>query len=267
MRLQISGGILKQLGRILVSLQSSEVPLKRYVLFGLLVAVVCAPLFFVAFLLTAANVPAMDRLTLAMPQTIREAVAQLALNSHGAKDKATRARVLMLDPSNDQLNGRVVTLVRGGRNEITIAGDEAAASKLNALGLKQENEGDPCTAEDTFTQANTSANGGNTEYLRNMGRAAYECGRYAYSVSEFGAAEDHDARELAADPDDADLDAELAADREWLSLAYTATRQPELANEACLRAHTGWKGCRCTLKLRNPVCTQAATPSPLVKPR
>jgi tetratricopeptide (TPR) repeat protein len=232
--------------------------LKRYVLFGLLVAAVCTPLLFVAFLLTAANVPAMDRFTLALPQTIRGAVAQLALSSGGGTaNKKTRERVLKLDPANPQLNGREVTLAQGFSNSVTFSGNNGAATELNKLGLEQEQAGDPCTAEDTFTRANSNVNGGNTQYLRNMGRAAYECGRYAYSVSEFSAAEDDDARNLKTDPEDADdINLDLEYEREWLSLAYTATRQPQLANEACLRAHTGWKGCRCSLKDKKPSCTE-----------
>jgi len=226
--------------------------LKRYLLFGLLVAVLCMPLAFVAFLLTAANVPAMDRLTLAMPHTVRAAVAQLAVSRGGGfSNKKTHDRVLRLDPSYaDDHIGRATQVIQ-------VNGE--TASKLNKLGLDQEMAGDPCTAEDTFTQANSRANGGNAEYLRNMGRAAYECGRYAYSVSEFSAAEDHDAADLKDDPEDADdIDPDLEYEREWLSLAYTATRQPQLANEACLRAHTGWKACRCILKDKKPSCAEVA---------
>jgi tetratricopeptide (TPR) repeat protein len=190
----------------------------------------------------------MDSFTMAMPQPVRAAVAQLALRS-GSKGsaKSKRERVLKLDPANAELNHR-----------FTVVGvDPADALTLNAEGLKQESEGDPCTAEDTFTEANSKAIGGSSEYLRNMGRAAYECGRYAYSVSEFSAAEDHDASELKANPDDADdLNPDLTYDREWLSLAYSTTKQPQLANEACLRAHTTWKACRCTLKDKKPSCME-----------
>ncbi len=237
--------------------------MKRYVLFGLLVAAVCTPLLFVALLLTAANVPAMDKLTLAMPQTIRAAVAQLALSSGGgAANKKTHDRVLKLDPTNDASNAGCSGNyhVGTGHCAVTVLGlDTASAQKLNTLGLQQERGGDPCTAEDTFTKANSDAGGGSSEYLRNMGRAAYECGRYAYSVSEFSAAEDDDARDLKANPDDAvDFDSDLTYEREWLSLAYTATHQPQLANTACLRAHTSWKACHCVLKDKKATCSEVA---------
>ena len=241
--------------------------MKRYVLFGLLVAAVCTPLFFVAFLLTAANVPALDKLTMAMPHTIRAAVAELALGSGGgAANKKTHDRVLKLDPQNDQARSGGCSgnyQVGTGSCAVQVLGlDTAGAERLNTLGLKQEQGGDPCSAEDTFTKANTAAGGGRSEYLRNMGRAAYECGRYAYSSSEFSAAEDDDAKDLAAHPEDADdINPDLEYEREWLSLAYTATRQPQLANEACLRAHTGWKACRCILKDQKPVCSEIANRS------
>jgi hypothetical protein len=222
------------------------------------------PLAFVAFLLTAANVPAMDSFTLTLPQTIRAGVAQLALSSGGgAGNKKTHDRVLKLDPSNARLNGREIALGSKPGSSISFPANNEAAARLNKLGLDQEKAGDPCTAEDTFTQANSSANGASTQYLRNMGRAAYECGRYAYSTSEFSAAEDRDAGDLKADPDDADdINPDLFADREWLSLAYTASRQPQLASDACLRAHTSWKACRCTLKDERPSCAEVATRSP-----
>jgi tetratricopeptide (TPR) repeat protein len=242
----------------------------RIAWFTLLVLVVCMPLALVSLLFAEARLPGMDRLTLAEPMEVRSTIAEIAMASAGyGKDAEPKIeRVLKLDPANGTARSRVCVLASNTNRPDAIALCKTAlltdpsGPNYNSLGQAQEHGGDPCSAEDSFTSANSHVNGGSAFYLRNMGHAAFQCGRIAYSVAEFGAAEDLDAKAVAdqkEDGDDLDDDkADLKLDREWLVLSYSASKQPKLAAEACGKAHPEWKSCSCVLKDGNVRCLEAS---------
>jgi len=242
----------------------------RMVWFTLLVLVVCTPLALVSLLFAEAKLPAMDRLTLAEPMGVRSTIAEIAMGSvgYGKEAESKIGRVLKLDPENAGARSRECALASNTRRSDAVAVCKAAvsiepdAANYDKLGEAQETSGDPCSAEDSFTSANSHVNGGSAFYLRDMGHAAFQCGRIVYSVAEFGAAEDLDAKAVADPKEDADdLDddkASLKLDREWLALAYSASKQPKLAAEACAKAHPEWKGCGCVLKDGNVACSESA---------
>jgi hypothetical protein len=244
--------------------------LKRYLLFGLLVAVICTPLVLVLFLITAGTVPALDRLTLTLPEGVRTSIAEVALNraGYGKVAEPKLRRVLRLDPQNPAAWSRLCSIATGdpvSPNAVATCNRAVAYDNkpydLNHLARAQEAAGDPCTAEDTYTRANYKVSGGNVEYLRSMGRAAYTCGgRLPASIAELEAARDLDAKyasDPSADSDEVeDYKADLQLDREWLILAYTAGHKPQLASEACHQAHAGWKSCVCTLQSGKPSCSE-----------
>jgi len=236
----------------------------RMFLFGLLVLVVCTPLVLVSLLFAAAHWPAMDRFTMALPMDVRTTIAEMAMSNAGYGKDADKKleRVVRLDPRNSTARGRIcvdaedkgtASAAEACRLAVELAPTEW---NLNALGLTEERAGDPCTAEDTFTKANSKANGGNSNFLRNMGRAALECGRVAYSVAELEAAKAIDAK-WVDDPDEGDdFKANLKSDQEWLTVAYEANKQPKLAAEACVKAHPEWKSCGCALRDGKAVCRE-----------
>ena len=254
----------------------------RMVLSVLLVVVVFTPLALVSFLFAEAYSPAMDRFTMGLPIEVRSTVASIAMNraqdATGKDHDARLQRVVKLDPRNAEARGAICTtsinpMTPTAAEDCRIAVEvDPGQWTYNALAMTQERAGDPCTAEDTFTRASNYANGRNAFILKNMGRAAYECGRYPYSIAEFSAAEAIDSRTVAGDaPDDDDLDDDrrsLQLDREWLTLAFTAGKQPAQAAQSCQKAHPELKSCTCVVtqeeergaKAAEPVCTGPAAP-------
>ncbi len=242
----------------------------RMVWFTLLVLVVCTPLVLVLLLFAEAKLPAMDRLTLAEPMSVRSTIAEIAMGNAGyGKDAEPKiGRVLKLDPANGDARSRECDLASDAKRADAVTVCRAAvwtesnAPNHNSLGLALEKSGDPCGAEDSFTEANSQVNGGSSFYLRNMGRAAYKCGRILYSVAEFGTAESLDAKSVAdpqEDADDLDDDKDsLKLDREWLVLVYSASKQPKQAAEACSKAHPEWKSCSCVLKDGSVACSETS---------
>ncbi len=247
--------------------------MKRYVLFGLLVAVLCSPLILVGLLLTASAVPAMDRVTLAMPRGVRTIVAKVAMQKVGyGKDAEPKSRrAIRLDPENAEAWSRLCSLaVQKPMKSDAIATCNRAVAYDNSqydlyhLGRAQVAAGDSCTAEDTLTQANDKAGKGDADYLRAMGQAAYLCGgRLPASIAELEAARDLDAKDSTdtnEDEDERDDSREdLQLDNEWLSVAYADARKPQLAVEACTQAHPELKACTCRLQGEKPSCTGSSS--------
>ena len=232
------------------------------------------PLVVVSLLIAEAYVPRMDRLTLAEPQGVRTTVANLAMSSvgFGKESKPKIQRVLRLDPANPEAQGRRCTMAadEGESDALSLCTDalkrNRTAPMFYSLGKAQEAAGDPCAAEQSFTSANSLISPASAFYLRNMGRAAYACGSFLYSVAEFSAVVDLDTKSVADPNQDAeDLDdakEDLVLDREWLVVAYRANAQPKLASQVCAQSHPGWKACNCTIASGKVSCTDSAGPAP-----
>ncbi len=234
----------------------------RPVLRGLLVFVLCLPLAFVLYLVAAAKYPAMDGFTAKLPATVGAAVAQIALQRVPVDKKEAKAldRVIRLDPENTGAWSR-----RCHPDDDATAGDERACRKATALdpsgwnfdglGRAQESAGEFCAAEDSYTKAVQDVQN-EALYLRDMARAALRCGHPEASVAGFEVAEGLDAKD-AADPDDNDVTKpSLLADREYLVVAYTRTKQPEKAAAVCIKAHPDWKSCHCDLTEKDRKCAE-----------
>jgi tetratricopeptide (TPR) repeat protein len=252
---------------------------KRTLLFVLLVVVVCTPLLLVAIFVTAAYVPALDKLTLSMSPDIRTAVADAAMQKagHGTPAIPGLERVLRLDPD----NAAALTRLCSARTAARLSLPERAAAiplcrkavararsseNFYNLGTAQEASGDPCAAQTSYNAAN-SAESGEVDNLRAMGRTSLACSDVTGSVAEFEVARDLDAKSIAdpgQDVDDRDDEADdLQLDQQWLVIAYTAANKPKLAAQACSAAYPMWKSCSCTLQAGKPSCKE----SPPVQPR
>jgi hypothetical protein len=246
--------------------------MKRYLLFGLIVAVVCAPLFFVALLINAAYWPGMDKYTLATPTSVRSTVAAVAAQIKTSTGSPADAdRIIKLDPdSSVAWNSRCETATNYGdvdKIEPTAIATCTRANELDHsesntfyLAAAQEAAGDFCTAEQTYTKANAFNSGGDAYDLRGMGRSAYQCGLIPAAIAELEFARDLDLKDSKDQNPDDDDDPEdykydLQSDREWLTLAYTASHQPKQAAEACSLAHPDLKPCSCSLQNHKPVCS------------
>jgi len=244
---------------------------KRYLLFGLIVAVVCAPLFFVVLLFAAAYWTPLDKLTLTLPPSVRATIAAVAVsNPAHVKTPAQEDRILRLDPNSPfAWNHRCHRAAAFGDidkiqpNAIVFCAraNELEPSQLNTfyLATAQEAAGDFCTAEQTYTKANSYASSSHADDLRGMGRSAYQCGLIPAAIAELEFARDLDLK-ASTDPNNDEDDVDdykfnLQSDREWLTLAYTANHQPKQAAEACSLAHPDMKPCTCTLQNHKPTCS------------
>jgi hypothetical protein len=137
---------------------------------------------------------------------------------------------------------------------------QPTAWNFNGLGAAQERAKDYCAAEDSYTSA-IKEEANDAEYLRNMARAALQCGHTGASVAGFEVAEGLDAK-AAADPDeDEDVKADLLSEREYLVVAYDRTNQPAKAAAICAKAHPDWKTCHCDLTETGVSCSNNASPS------
>jgi len=220
----------------------------------------CAPIAALASLFAAAHFSAMDRLTLALPMSVRVPVAQIAMGKVGyGKDSTQKIdRVIKIDPENPDAWSRRCNAFDYDP-AVGLAHCQKALSlqytedNFNGLGLAQEGLKDYCAAEDSFTRANTLVNARDGYILRNMGRAALECGHAASSVAIFEVAEEADAKDVEDDDDKDDL----VLDREWLVLANQANHDPKAAAAACAKAHPDWKSCHCTFDGTGLKCANA----------
>jgi len=242
--------------------------LKRYVLFGLLVAVICTPLFFVAFLLAAAQFPALDRVTMQMPMSFRSAVASLAVRNarsehgHGAK----LARALRLDPQASEIWPADCALGANDCPNTSYVG--ASGAELSKRGEAKERAGDFCGAEKEYAAESRVLSGFDTDNSRALGRTMLQCGQTSLSISEFKVALSQDtiARDRQASGSFEDHSDENAAaanvitDQEWISIAYRVQRQQGPAEEACNAAHPTFHPCMCELLRGKPSCSANVPP-------
>jgi tetratricopeptide (TPR) repeat protein len=256
----------------------------RRIWMGLLIAVLCLPLAFTIYLFAAAKLPALDRVTLALPMGVRAPIAEIVLKRSGyGKDAAKQLdRVILLDPGNTSAwNWRCsaatgVEAISDCDKAISLS---ATAWNYRNLGHAQEEARDFCAAETSYTSAIGKAQN-DPNYLRSMGIAALRCGHTPASRAGLEVAEDLDAKTVAKadanpqssrseddddDPDDAKTD--LTLDREYLAVVYDRSKEPAKAVEACSKAHPEWKACHCELTDKVVACTanpavQTAMPKP-----
>jgi tetratricopeptide (TPR) repeat protein len=265
---------------------------------GLLIAVLCLPLAFTIYLFAAAKLPALDRVTLALPMGVRAPVAEIAMRKTGhGKDSAKKIdRVLQLDPNNSAAWERRCTSARG--NDVipscTKAIDVDPTSRnYYALGIAQREAKDFCAAEASFSAATKRINRDDADIMRNLGVAALRCGQLSDSQAVLQVVEKIDAKTagkaaastsvqstdgvdyiVPTDPksDDQDDDVyhaktDLVLDREYLAVVYDRSKEPAKAVEACSKAHPEWKACHCELTDKAVACTgNPAVQTAMAKP-
>jgi tetratricopeptide (TPR) repeat protein len=235
----------------------------RRIWMGLLIAVLCLPLAFTIYLFAAAKLPALDRVTLALPMGVRAPIAEIVLKRSGyGKDAAKQLdRVILLDPGNTSAwNWRCsaatgVEAISDCDKAISLS---ATAWNYRNLGHAQEEARDFCAAETSYTSAIGKAQN-DPNYLRSMGIAALRCGHTPASRAGLEVAEDLDAQTVAK--------TDLTLDREYLAVVYDRSKEPAKAVEACSKAHPEWKACHCELTDKVVACTanpavQTAMPKP-----
>jgi len=233
----------------------------RRIWMGLFIALLCLPLAFTIYLFAAAKLPALDRITLALPMGIRAPIAEIVMRKAGfGKDSAKQLdRVVLLDPENTTAWNRRCSAAKGAEaiqycnKAISL---RPAAWSYGNLGHAEEDAKDFCAAEASYTSAINHARN-NPYYLRNMGIDALRCGHLGASQAGLEVAEALDAKAAAkaaanptADDDDDDADAskaDLVLDREYLAVVYDRSKEPVKAAEACNKAHPDWKACHCEL--------------------
>jgi len=237
----------------------------RRSLMVLLGAAACTPVVAVAALFGAAHFAWMDRMSLAMPTAIRVPIAQIAMSSAGyGKDSAKKIdRVIRIDPEspdgwarrcdysqNPDARDNPAVSLQTCRKALALHRSE---DNFNGIGMAQEELKDYCTAEESFTRANSMVNARDSYVLRNMGRAALECGNAPWSVANFEVAEEVDAKNTEDEEDKDDL----KLDREWLIVAYTANHDPQAVKVACGKVHPDWKRCACVADGYSVRCNNA----------
>ncbi len=259
--------------RILLSLQPPEaLALKRYVLFGLLVFVLCTPLLFVAFLLAAAQFPALDRVTMSMPSSFRSAVASIAIRK--ARSEGGRAskveRALRLDPKAADLWADECAV--GASNCPSGASAFTSSAEWTRRGELKEKAGDFCGAEKDYAAASRMITGYDTGNSRALGRTLLHCGQTGLAITEFNVALHQDTlvrdrQQHTSSGDDApdertEAAANVITDEEWLSIAYRVQNrnQSGAAEEACHAAHPELHPCYCTLTKGKLSCSSGVPP-------
>lgn len=234
----------------------------RKALLGCGVAVLCLPLTFVLWLMIAGAWPAMDRITLHLPMSIRETVASVAMQNVGWGKNAQLKlqRVLRLSPDDATAWTRSCEMTagksgdrRGGVQtcERAVALDDSGWN-FDHLGRAQERAGDECAAEESFTRASSkSSMGYEYGHVESMGRASLRCGDLYSARAGLEAAIDLQEKSYKApdqDPDDIDgTRADEKTDREYLIVTLDRLHETRLAKETCSQVHPEWGGCVCAL--------------------
>ena len=257
--------------RILAPINTLGAVTMRPLGWGLLFAALCLPLAFVIFLTQAARHPALDSVTLSLPDSLRTTIADLALRNAGYGKEAPRAidRILRIDPNNPDAwqrrcaaysdDGVLIGEVAPCKRALAL---NSSAVNFNNFGLAQQKAKDFCAAEDSFTSAmHRSQN--SPYYIRNMSSAAIRCGHPEAATAGFEVVETLDAKSAAESTNNKDdLDkskADLLADREYLTVSYLRIHQPQKSANACTRAHPEWttESCHCELTDTTVKCTGA----------
>jgi len=244
----------------------------RKVLLVLGIAILCLPMLFVTWLLLASRWQKMDPSTAHAPLTLRQAVASVILQktTYGKESLPTINRILRLDPQNADAWHRRCSVYAWDDNstpnltdcEAAVKFDNAPADYYN-LGHIQETTGDPCTAEDNYTEAvSATSSNPDSDYLEAMGRAALLCNHLPASRAGFEAAITTQQKWLnQSDQDEDEVDdakKDIIADQESLIVIYHRQHEDLLAGKTCTAAHPGWKACSCDIDTKGVAsCTEA----------
>ena len=247
----------------------------RKVLLVLGIAILCLPMLFVTWLLLASRWQKMDPTTAHAPLFLRQAVASVILQktTYGKESLPRIDRILRLDPQNAEAWQRRCSASAWGKSpnlkdcETAVKFAGGPGDYYN-LGHIEEAAGDPCTAEDNYTEAvsKTSANP-DTDYLEAMGRSALLCNHLPASRAGYEVAATTQQKWLnQSDLDQDEIDdakKNLLADQESLIVIYHRQHDDLLAGQTCTAAHPNWKVCSCDIDTKGAAsCTEAKPATP-----
>jgi hypothetical protein len=140
------------------------------------------------------------------------------------------------------------------------AEDKKTAKTLLQQAKDQEKAGQPCAAEELYTQAASKDSGSRVyEYTEGLGRAGLKCGDLpsARAGLEVAILKEKDIIKGADEDQPAAVRKDLLKDREFLVVVYEREHEDALAAGVCSEAHKGWKGCSCVLdKIGDVKCTE-----------
>jgi len=248
----------------------------RKVLLVLGIAILCLPMLFVTWLLFAVRWQKMDSTTAHAPLALRQAVSSVILQnaSHSKDPLPALGRVSRLDPDN-AVAWRFRCSFSAQSNATPNLKDCETAVKLDHapvdyfhLGRAQELSGNPCVAEETFTQAVTATSTNpQPGYLDGMARTALRCGDIGASRAGFEAAVATRQTRLTqpkwSQSDLAQIQKNLLADQESLIVIYHRQHDDTLAGQTCTAAHPNWKVCSCNIDAKGTAsCTEAKSATP-----
>lgn len=231
-----------------------------------LVALVCAPMVFSLFLLTAALWPKMDGLTQKMPVGFKAMIAGAIVRlGSGSDAENARAEKLDYDAAKksesfymrrrynlvDRTAGGTMTADQSGRYT------EILEDKAKTL----EEKHNFCGAEDLYQKA-ASAVASSNEYwhTQDMGRNALLCGdlpgaRAALEASLEKA--DLYVKGIHDDADDLqDTKDDIRGMQEMLVVVYDRQHEQKLSAASCKASHPEWKKCGCSVKDGNVSCVE-----------
>jgi len=223
------------------------------------IVVLCLPMLFALWLLTATLWPKMDALTMKLPMAMRSMVASAVAQAR----RQDEARARRLDP-NVQLaaygeyetGSNVPENYRPGQKV-----NSPEASALDRQGQAKEAAGDECGSVTFFTLADSKEDStdGVYRYAEHKGRAALLCGKSMGAAQvgfETALKRENHLRQFSVG-DQSALDATMQQDREWLIVVYDRVNEPGMSHNLCKVTHPNWKSCGCKLVGKNVVCTDA----------
>lgn len=234
----------------------------RKTLWILFIFVLCLPMIFVGWLVLATRSARMDSTTMNLSPGLRSMVADGVLQAagYGKKSLPSLYRVVMLEPDNSAAWDRLCAVESNAAPQhaiqqtckTAVAMDDSA-DNWGSLGRAQEQRGDPCAADESFTKAaSRAANEGAADYAESMGRAALRCGQYYDARAGLEAAIDLEAKEISDtknwdDDEIAEFKQDQLDDREYLILTLDHLHEAKAMKAACSLAHPGWAACACKL--------------------
>jgi hypothetical protein len=138
--------------------------------------------------------------------------------------------------------------------------DKKAAKTLVQRARDQENAGQPCAAEELYTQAASKDTSSEVyEYTEGLGRAGLKCGDLPGARAGLEAAILKQTAFIKGTDEDqlTTVRNDLLTDREYLVVVYEREHEGALAAGVCSDAHKSWKGCSCVLgKTGDVKCTE-----------
>jgi len=186
----------------------------RKVLLVLGIAILCLPMLFVTWLLLASRWQKMDSSTAHAPLFLRQTVTSVILQkaTYGKESLPTIDRILRLDPQNVGAWQRRCSTSAWDKSpnlkdcEKAVKFGAGPADYYN-LGHIQETTGDPCTAEDNYTEAvSATSSNPDSDYLEAMGRTALLCNHLPASRAGYEAAITTQQKWLSQNDQDEDKD-------------------------------------------------------------